>query len=188
MHQIIAALPHVRYEIESLLLTPRHDPSDKTLVEAVELRRMVHARVLYSFFSRSLADRDESDPIDDDVLSEDYGFKAELPYSLEPRPLLDRFNKDIFHLTYTRLERTTESKPWPREELLTPIQRQAGRFIDHILQYRPDGVSDAEFRLWQKLKEDDTCVRPLQQNTSNVATVHAATLDVVPRRQRNPPG
>lgn len=178
--QIIEALPHVRYEIESLLLTPKHDPSYSALVESVEFRKMAHARVLYSFFTRPQSKRRENDPNDDDVLSEDYAFPAEPLYGLDPRVLLDRFKKDLFHLTYARLRRIPQTKRWPREELLPPVEKQSRKSIEHILQSATILVDDTERGSWQQLKDDDACERPLQQHTSNVAPPHTTTINLAP--------
>jgi len=163
--QVIEALPHVRYEVESLLLTPAHDSSNEALVESVYFRKMAHGRVLYTFFSTPPSKRDS-----DDVVSDDYGFKAEELYGVDRAELLKRFNKDLFHLTYTRLERTHDTKCWPMDSLLPPIARQSRRFIDHVLQNNAIAVSEPERELWRALKLADVKGLRLQQNTSNVAT------------------
>jgi hypothetical protein len=171
--QIVGALPHLRYEIESLLLTPTHDPSIEELVESVHFRRMAAARLLYTFFTRPTSKRD-----DDDVLCEDFGFLAEPLYGSDPKPLLERFNKDLFHLTYTRLGRTRETKRWPLEKLLPPVEVQCRKFIDYILQTKTISINEGERRCWLKLKRDAACKFPLQQHTSNVAPVHTEAIKI----------
>ena len=168
--QVIGILPHVRYEIESLLQTPNHDEMNTALVESVQFRRMAHARVLFDFFTKSRsAPKKERLLSDDDVVSEDFGFPAEPLYGPEPKPLLDRFNKDLFHLTYSRLTRTAEVKPWPREKLLPPVEAQARKFIEHILQASNLSIPEDELGKWRELKEADRRKLPLRQNTSNIA-------------------
>ena len=86
--QIVQALPHVRYEVASLLQTPAYDLSNKTLAESVYFRKMAHCRALYTFFTRPVVKRQKLDPNDDDVVSEDHGFQAEALYGAEPKPCL----------------------------------------------------------------------------------------------------
>ena|SRR5436190_7525511 len=49
--EIITALKHIRYEIEALLQTPKHDPDDESIVETVYFRKMTHARALHIFYN-----------------------------------------------------------------------------------------------------------------------------------------
>jgi len=172
-HQIIEALHHVRYEVESLLLTPAHDSSNEALVESVYFRKMAHGRVLYTFFTTPLSKR-----YSDDVLSEDFGFPAEQLYGVDREELLERFNKDLFHLTYTRLERTHDTKSWPMDSLLSPIARQSRRFIEHVIYTAAIQVSDSERDLWRALNVADTGGLRLQQNTSNVAAYQIQSIEL----------
>jgi hypothetical protein len=112
------------YEIVFTFGIPPHNPTDYCQWETVNFTRMGHARVLYTFFETPLAKRH-----DDDVLSEDYGFAA----SKIDRPEEDRtrLNKDLFHLTYSRLRHTHETQPWPAT-ILSSIQDRCISFMEHI--------------------------------------------------------
>lgn len=156
--QIIDALPHVYYEIQALLLTPKHTPD---LVETVYFRKMAHGRVLFMFFSTERCKR-----FADDILSMDFGFPAEPLYGDDPKALLDLFNKRLFHLTYSRIQ---EKDEWLMDKLLPPVMRQSRRFIDHILQLSTIPIDDNERQRWRDLKSADARRLPLQQNTSNIA-------------------
>lgn len=172
--QLIGALPQVRYEIESFLLTPSHDPANDALVESVYFRKMAHCRALYTFFATPASKRHS-----DDVLSEDFGFPAEEElYGSDRTELLDRFNKDLFHLTYTRLQRTPVTKRWPMDSLFPPIARQSRKFIDHILKIATITVGESERALWQELQAADSGGLQLQQNTSNVAASQIRSIEL----------
>src|SRR5437867_7444048 len=161
--QIRQALPHVRYEIESFLQTPAYDSQNEALQESVYFRKMAHCRALYHFFRKSLSERqDRRNRVDDDVLSEDYGFQAKDVYGEDLATLLNRFNKDLLHLTYARLERTRETKPWPMDKLFPPIEQRTREFIDHILSFGPDKIDPAEHARWRRLSNDIRVNIPLQ--------------------------
>ena len=168
--QIRQALSHVRYEIESLLQTPEYDASNKALEESVYFRKMAHCRALYHSFRKRASERqDKGNLVDDDVIAEDYSFPAKDVYGKYSSALLSRFNKDLLHLTYTRLQRTRETKPWPMDRLFPPVAQRAQEFIDHILSLEPTKIDEAERKKWFALKKDVRVKIPLQQNTSNVA-------------------
>jgi len=141
--QIKGALPHVDYEIEGLLLTPKYDESDKALEESVYFRKMAHCPVLHDFFTTSGLDRR-----DDDILCEDFGFPAQALYGNDAKSLLARFNKDLFHLTYARLERTPATKPWPMGLLFPPVCKRSHMFIAHVLKSPSLRIADAEMKCW----------------------------------------
>jgi hypothetical protein len=167
--QICGALEHVRYEIESFLQTPEYDHSNKALEESVEFRKMAHCRVLHEFLTMQAQKRDSDTRYGDNIVSEDYGFTAKEVYPKDRRALLDRFNKDLFHLTYERLKRTPQTKPWPRHLLFPPVAQRAREFIEHILTNSRLSVKEGELALWKKLKAALEADLPLQQNTSNTA-------------------
>jgi hypothetical protein len=172
---VLKALPHVRYEIESLLLTPEHDPSNSALRESVFFRKMAHGRLLYTFFTRSSCKPNERNP--DDVVSEDFGFGPEALYGDKPKALLDQFNKRLFHLTYSRMNYDDE---WLMDKCLLPVMRQSRRFIEHILGVATIPMEDEELRRWRDLKEKDSSKAPLVQNTSNVADYQVHAIDLHP--------
>jgi hypothetical protein len=178
--QAIAMLPHVRYEIESLLLTPAYDPSNEALEESVLFRRMAHARVLHTFFTAPTSKR-----FKDDVLSADYGFRTDPIYGHDEKELLNRFNKDLFHLSLERLSRTVETKPWPMRRLLLPVIECSRQLIQHILGGAVAGVSEAELDKWRQLVEGDRMGAPLEQQTSNIAAVEVASFHIECRRAQD---
>lgn len=177
--QITAALPHVRYDIESLLLTPNYDRSNKALEESVYFRKMAHCRALYHFFKKTASQRiDRVARIDDDIVSEDFGFSAQDVYGSKADELLKRFNKDLLHLTYERLIRTPNTKPWPMDVLFPPVAQRAREFIEHILTQFTGNVPERERRLWEVMKSDVKEGVSLQQNTSNVAEPIISSLEI----------
>ena len=135
-------LSHIRYEIEQCFMIPKHHEHDWHLRESVFLAMLVHARVLLPFFES--AERHK-----DDVLCTDFGF----PTSPVPIPPNDRerFNKDIAHLTYSRLRHTSETKPWPIQEMLRPLWERSIAFIVHIMSHPPAGAEEGEIRQWHAL-------------------------------------
>lgn len=132
-------LPHIRYEIEKAFITPRHNIKDVHLHEAVFLSVLIHARILLSFF-------ESSERRQDDVLCSDFGFVAR-PVDLKPENRM-RFNKDLMHLTYSRLKHTSESKPWPLQDLMLPLFIRSFEFINHIIQNPPPGAERSEIEQW----------------------------------------
>jgi hypothetical protein len=168
--QIQQALRHIRYEIESFLQTPEYDPSNKALEESVYFRKMAHCRVLYHFFRKPSSERrDRGKLVDDDVLAEDYGFPAKDVYGEDSVALLSRLNEDLLHLTYARLTRTPDTKPWPMDRLFPPIEQRTREFIDHILSLDSHRIDEAEKARWRALRKDVLLKIPLQQSTSNIA-------------------
>jgi hypothetical protein len=102
------------YEILFTFGVPVHDPSDYCHWEAINFNRMAHARLLYDFLETPASKR-----FQDDVLAEDFGYPA-VPIPLSPDDRL-RLNKDLMHLTYSRLRHTPDTKPWPDSILATLI-------------------------------------------------------------------
>jgi len=47
--------------------------------------------------------------MDDDLVSEDFGFPADRGI---PQQTVHRLNKDLFHLSSSRLRHTAQTKPW----------------------------------------------------------------------------
>ena len=168
--QVLQALPHVRYEIESFLLTPDYDHSNEALSESVYFRRMVHCRALYDFFSQSKSIRQKKS-CDDNIVSDDFDFPPKKLYGPKPRPLLDRFNKDLLHITYDRLNRTAKDKAWPMEILFPPVSDCAKDFIKLILKHPTLTIDASELEEWKKLNCAVVANSPLQQSTSNIGSV-----------------
>jgi hypothetical protein len=140
--EIAGILSHLRYEIEQCFIIPKHHEHDWHLKESIFLAILIHARVLLAFF-------ESTDRRWDDVLCSDLGF----PSSPVPIPPDDRkrFNKDIAHLTYSRLRHTPETKPWPVSKILRPLLDRSVSFIRHILAHPPDGADKQELSNWNAL-------------------------------------
>jgi hypothetical protein len=148
---------------------------------------MAHCRALYHFFKKKPEERiDQGKRIDDDIVSEDFDFPALNVYGKNSDELVARFNKDMLHLTYTRLERTPKTKPWPIDRLTPPVETRAKEFIDHILNRYKAPIPDGERTLWEKLKADVEKGAPLEQNTSNVAALYSWTIEATRCSRRIP--
>ncbi len=101
---------------------------------------LLHARNLITFFETSQEDRRQ-----DDIISEDYGFAA--------RPLLitkrtqNRFNKDLAHLTFSRIARTRntsesrKAKLWKFKDF-SPLLKRCCEFAPHMQRDFPADPSD----------------------------------------------
>src|SRR5262249_39572589 len=102
-----------------------------------------HARLLYAFLETPAADRPQ-----DDVISEDYGH----PAAPIPLPAADRLrlNKDLLHLTYSRLRHTKATKPWP-DSILATLHHPVIGFMRHV-ETQADLFPDPDhLRFWQNL-------------------------------------
>jgi hypothetical protein len=142
--QIADILPHLRYEIEQIFVVPAHDQSDWRARESVFLAMLVHARLLLDFFEHTSRGHD-------DVLCADFGFlPAPVPQSTGDRL---RLNKDIAHLTYSRLRHTPATKSWPLEDILRPIRDRAAAFASHIISNPPAHSTAEELARWRGLYE-----------------------------------
>ena len=167
-----AALEHVRYEIEAVLQTPPHDASNETIVETIYFRKMAHARALFYFFTTPIAHRHG-----DDILAEDYGFPAKPIYTDQNKQrFLDRYNKDLLHISYTRLDRLGAEKQWPIPEMLPPVIERCRLFIPHVISLTWPSIRIDERTKWQFLIPDYLSRIPLQQHTSNVAAPQISKL------------
>lgn len=120
-------LDNVYYEILQLLGTMGPKIGDPTLDNAVLESRLVHVRTLLDFFARLHHEQD-------DVLAAHYGFPLS-PIVLDPI-FVDRLNKDLAHLTYSRTQRTMSMKGWPVAKVVVPTLSRCKEFIDYILTER----------------------------------------------------
>jgi len=133
------------YEVVFTFGVPAHDPTDYCQWEMINFSRMGHARVLYVFLETKTEDRSK-----DDVLAEDYGFRAE-SIDLPPKDRR-RLNKDLFHLTYSRLRHTPASKLWP-DSILSRLLEPCLRFMEHVRSQEELFPSEAELIHWIRLME-----------------------------------
>jgi hypothetical protein len=133
----------VWYEMVYAFGVSPHEESDYCAWEHVNFSRMGHARTLYDFFETPTGKR-----WSDDAISEDYGFSAR-PIK---RPANDRIrlNKQLFHLTYTRLEYNETSKPWP-DSIISCLHDRCVEFIRHILSHQSEFGVGEDFPKWEYL-------------------------------------
>jgi hypothetical protein len=141
---LVAILPHIRYEIEHCFCVPKHDQNDPHIRESVGLAILIHARLLVDFF-------EDAPPKGDDVLSSHFGYEAStIPMQQADR---SRLNKDIAHLTYSRLRHTPATKRWPIEAIQLSLRPTVVKFVRHIINHPPTGTDEAELVAWRSLCE-----------------------------------
>ncbi|MDZ4405708.1 hypothetical protein [Prosthecobacter sp.] len=133
---------HIRYEIEMAFIIPKHNPKDGHIRESVFLSMLIHARILLHFFES--ADRRQ-----DDVLCSDFGFPTRA-VNLAPEHR-KRFNKDMMHLTYSRLRHTSETKPWPLQDIMQPLLLRSLEFIEFVISHPPTHMKAEELYQWKLL-------------------------------------
>jgi hypothetical protein len=124
-------------------IIPRHNPKDGHIRESVYLTMLIHARILLYFF-------ESTERRQDDVLCSDFGFPTE-KVGLAPDHRT-RFNKDMVHLTYSRLRHTQGTKPWPIIDILQPLMIRSFKFIDHIIKNPPKKAEPTEIANWKSLR------------------------------------
>jgi hypothetical protein len=134
----------VFYEIMFALGVSDHDTSDYCVWEHLNFSRMGHARALIYFFECS--ERNRRWP--DDLLSEDFGFPPRsIGLSKEDK---DRLNKDLFHLSSSRLRHDANSKPWPHT-ILNRVHERCVEFVRFLLSPKvPSEISPIKSQ-WQAL-------------------------------------
>jgi hypothetical protein len=131
------------YEILFTFGVPVHDPSDYCHWEAINFSRMAHARLLYDFLETPTSERSK-----DDVLAEDFGYPA-APIALS-KDDRKRLNKDLMHLTYSRLRHTPLTRPWP-DSILANLQDPVLGFMNHAKRDRGLFPSENDVRGWDEL-------------------------------------
>jgi hypothetical protein len=133
----------VWYEMLYAFGVSPHKETDYCAWEHLNFSRMGHARTLYDFFETPTAERRS-----DDAISEDYGFPAR---AIE-RPANDRIrlNKQLFHLTYTRLKFNERSKRWP-DTIISCLHDRCVEFIRHILSHKSEFGGGEDFLKWEHL-------------------------------------
>jgi hypothetical protein len=133
----------VWYEMVYAFGVSPHEETDYCAWEHVNFSRMGHARALYDFFETSTAERRS-----DDAVSEDFDFSAR-PID---RPANDRtrLNKQLFHLTYTRLQYNETSKAWP-DTIISCLHDRCVEFIRHILSHKSEFGAADDFLRWEHL-------------------------------------
>jgi len=162
-------LRHVRYEIESFLLSPLSDSdpilkTNEQLRESLEMRRVVDCRALLDFFYKKAAVLRE-----DDLSACDYGYSSRVGVSDTDR---DRFNKDIFHITTDRLTRTPQDKAWPIKTVFPALKLECDKFIDYLISSGLNDINcNGEKNEWIGLKSkisEGACLSFATGNTSPI--------------------
>ena len=117
----------VFYEIIFALGVSDHDASDYCAWEHLNFSRMGHARGLIYFFECS-EDRRRS-ARRSPYLRISVFLPVLIRLSLEDR---DRLNKDLFHLSSSRLRHSAVSKPWPHT-ILNRVHERCVEFVQFLL-------------------------------------------------------
>ena len=142
IEQLHYGLDAVFYEMDQFVgtLLPNQGvpPIDNALLES----RLVHIRNLIDFFARD-------SHWQDDVLASHYDFPL-TPVDF-PTEYETRLDKDLSHLTYSRLARTPATKPWPVDTVVTPVLERCVQFIDHLLSQR-DVFAEHGPTVWRSLQ------------------------------------
>lgn len=131
------------YEMVFAFGVSPHDPTDYCSWEHVNFSRLGHARALYDFFETPANRRKQ-----DDAICEDFGFPAR-PI-LRPRENRVRLNKQLFHITYSRLRFNETSKPWP-DSILGCLHGRCVEFIEHLLEQRSLILPPTDRLAWESL-------------------------------------
>jgi hypothetical protein len=132
-------LTHLHYEIhqmiysischDSLVVSAREDAHALMQRNAFLESSLLHARALLDFFESSERKQRGGSELDD-VLSWDFGFSA-API-LIPSDLRDRLNKDLAHITYSRLQRIDNARDWRMGEIMFPLIERSLAFAEHL--------------------------------------------------------
>jgi len=148
--QKLNALCHVRYEIDNFLnITEKWSKKDlekdEELRETVLIRRVVHFRSLYDFFSASLSDRHN-----DDVLAIDYNYRfSEINKGPQDR---QRFNKEIFHLTYSR-KHDAVNKRWDISQF-DEMAKECRAFVRYVVNGNTNlKLDEEELVEWENIEK-----------------------------------
>lgn len=145
------ALVHIGYEIEQMIegiklvgaYPPPHRLENNARLEAM----LLHVRILRDFFEGKIVSRYQ-----DNVLSEDFGYG---PMSdVVPGKFKDRLNKQVAHLTYSRVGEAY--KDWPIAEVTGSLIDQCKLFVRHIHAPGYELLKSApEVRVqWKQLDDD----------------------------------
>jgi hypothetical protein len=140
--------PRVAYEIKRLREARRLGlaAQDRTTQVAMLENLLLHARILYDFFTRRRRDlkgRAKSDVVAEDFLDEPTGWVIpSMPFLKEHK---DRIHRSLAHLTYHRVEYESNKKIWN----LGKIVREVEAAWSSLLQQLP-----AERREWFGLKSE----------------------------------
>lgn len=158
----------VFYEIIFALGVSSYERTDYCAWEHVNFSRMGHARALIYFFECGL----NTKKWDDDLISEDFGFAARpIGISQEDR---SRLNKDLFHLSSSRLRHTSKTKPWP-DDILNRVHERSIDFVKFLLGASHHHGFNVAVSNWTALLEslesgrESIIARPINKNGPDAA-------------------
>jgi hypothetical protein len=138
--QLINMLPHIHHEINQMTETLWTDTSirENLLGSACQIQLenalwescLIHARILLDFYEFEKR-RSRYDKEMDDVLSSDYGFRAQKVEIVAH--YRDKMNKDLAHLTYSKADRTFNKCQLPITMVFLPLLQRCALFTEHLL-------------------------------------------------------
>jgi len=133
-------LEHVRYEIGGLFPQVRVNPSDVYMSNIVLEAFLLHVRALIGFFESKSRWKDS-------VIPADFGFcQREVPI---PDDIETRLNKDLAHITYSRLhQKTTPDKRWNFRSIIPCLLPIWIELAEHITSSPPERTSDDGLEKW----------------------------------------
>ena len=115
---------------------------------------LVHARIVLEFLTNSSRCKD-------DVIPDDFDFPAQELVGVEE--LATRINKDMAHITYSRLERRGPDKIWKLKPFLDCILTPSANFIGHMASGEVAFIPEDERLEWSCLLEVIESVRTFVQ-------------------------
>jgi hypothetical protein len=133
----------VWYEMVYAFGISPHQETDYCAWEQVNFSRMGHAGALHDFFETPIAARRA-----DDAVSEDFGFSAR-SFDRPPGDRM-RLNKQLFHLSYSRLRYNETAKAWP-DSIISCLHDRCVEFIRHVLSNKNQYGAEDEFVKWDHL-------------------------------------
>ncbi len=88
------------------------------------------------------------------MIPSDFGFDAK---SVDiPKNISKRFNKDLSHISYSRLKQTPETQKWTYADFINPIKSRCIEFARFIINNYKDKMSKGELSRWENLLESKT--------------------------------
>jgi hypothetical protein len=153
------------YEIEQLLHASRLSTNNLFVSNAVLESVLLHVRTLLDFYERSTRStrQERGQTVEqDDVLALDFGFAAQ--EIAIPDDYRERLNKDLAHLTYSRLERRTlDSKQWDHRRVTCPVLSRSREFVTYVSSdYLDEGNAALIARCESLLEDIDRRIRELE--------------------------
>ncbi len=127
-------LDAVFYEIEQLLFACSYKSGIINVDNALLESTLLHSRSLLDFYEKSKrrTRRKGNQKVElDDVLATDFNFYAR-KIQIPPQDR-DRLNKDLAHLTYSRVDRSQNDKWWDYKQVVFPILHRSREFLDHLI-------------------------------------------------------